>query len=221
MLRNEALIADLRASRQRIVSAQDQERRKIERNLHDGAQQQLVALAVKLRLIEGLAAKNAEKTAELAHQAVEESGEALEGLRDLARGLYPPLLADRGLAVALASQAKKAPFPVTVDADGLDRYGQDVEAAIYFCCLEALQNIGKYANASQAWVRLAGNGDGLRFEIEDDGAGFEPSAVGYGTGLRGMADRLDAIGGSLEVHSSPRIGTSVIGLVPAHAELRG
>lgn len=217
MLRNVALIADLRASRHRLVSAQDQERRKIERNLHDGAQQQLVALAVKLRLIEGMARKDADRAAELAHQATEETGEALANLRDLARGIYPPLLADKGLAAALESQANKAPIPVRVDAEGVGRYAQEAEAAVYFCCLEALQNVAKYANASQARLQLAEDNGDLRFEVSDDGAGFEPASAVNGTGLQGMADRLDAIGGSLEVRSAPGAGTTVIGTVPTRA----
>ena len=115
------------------------ERHKIERNLHDGAQQQLVALAVKMRLIEGMAGKDPHKVAELAHEVVVETSEALESLRELAHGIYPPLLAKHGLAEALESQARKAPIPVSVRSDGVARYSQDLEAAVYFCCLEALQ----------------------------------------------------------------------------------
>jgi signal transduction histidine kinase len=214
VLRNVALIAELRASRQRLVSAQDQERRKIERNLHDGAQQQLVILAVKLRLIEGLVLKDADRAAELARQATEETGEALESLRDLARGIYPPLLADKGLVAALESQADESPIPVRLDAENVDRYTQEAEAAIYFCCLEALENAAKHAKASEAVVRLADGDRGLRFEVTDDGAGFEPAATANGTGLQAMADRLDAIGGSLEVRSAPGAGTTVIGTLP-------
>jgi signal transduction histidine kinase len=212
VLRNAVLIADLRASRQRLVSAQDEERRKIERNLHDGAQQQLVALAVKMRLIEGMANKESEhQLAELAHGLVGEIGDALESLRELAHGIYPPLLADQGLAAALSSQARKATIPVDVDADGLGRYPQDVEAAVYFCCLEALQNVGKYANATAARITLAEAAGVLRFEVADDGDGFDRAAVTFGSGMQGMADRLDAIGGSLEVRSSPGSGTTVVG----------
>jgi signal transduction histidine kinase len=214
VLRNVALIAELRASRQRLVSAQDQERRKIERNLHGGAQQQLVTLAVKLRLIEDMVLKDADRAAELARQATEETGEALESLRDLARGIYPPLLADKGLVAALESQADESPIPVRVDAENVDRYTQEAEAAIYFCCLEALQNAAKHAKASEAVVRLAEGDRGLRFEVTDDGAGFEPAATANGTGLQAMADRLDAIGGSLEVRSAPGAGTTVIGTLP-------
>jgi len=217
VLSNVALIADLRASRQRLVSAQDQERRKIERNLHDGAQQQLVALSVKMRLIEGMAGKDPHKVAQLAHEVVMETGEALESLRELAHGIYPPLLAKHGLAAALESQARKAAIPVTVRSDGVARYSQDLEAAIYFCCLEALQNVTKYANASHAWVSLHDDADGMRFEVGDDGDGFDRSAVDFGSGLQGMADRVEALGGTLEVTSTPGRGTSVVGSLPAEA----
>ena len=214
VLRNVALIADLRASRQRLVSAQDDERRKIERNLHDGAQQQLVALTVKMRLIEGMVGRDPQKVAELAHEVVGETGEALESLRELAHGIYPPLLAQEGLAAALESHARKAPLPVNVSADGISRYPQELEAAVYFCCLEALQNVTKYANASRAWVNLSHEAGGLRFEVGDDGKGFDRSAVDVGSGLQGMADRLEALGGALDVISTPGRGTTVVGSLP-------
>jgi signal transduction histidine kinase len=214
VLRNVALIADLRASRQRLVSAQDDERRKIERNLHDGAQQQLVALTVKMRLIEGMVGRDPQKVAELAHEVAGETGEALESLRELAHGIYPPLLAQEGLAAALESHARKAPLPVNVSADGISRYPQELEAAVYFCCLEALQNVTKYANASRAWVNLSHEAGGLRFEVGDDGKGFDRSAVDVGSGLQGMADRLEALGGALDVISTPGRGTTVVGSLP-------
>ena len=148
VLRNVRLIEELRASRQRIVAAQDERARALERNIHDGAQQQLVALAVKLRLARSLAEKDPPKAAEMLDALQAEAVDALENLRDLARGIYPPLLADQGLAAALGAQARKSPVPVSVEADGVGRYPQDVEAAVYFCALEALQNIAKYADAS-------------------------------------------------------------------------
>jgi signal transduction histidine kinase len=214
VLRNVRLIEELRASRQRLVAAQDQERRRLERDLHDGAQQQLVALAVKQRLAEGLVRRDPDKAAQMLADLQAETAEALENLRDLARGIYPPLLADRGLGAALEAQARKAAVPVSVETDGIGRYPQDVEAALYFCCLEALQNVSKYANATHATVRLSDEG-GLSFEVSDDGSGFDPDSTGYGTGLQGMADRLDAIGGTLQVRSTPGEGTVVIGRVPA------
>jgi signal transduction histidine kinase len=215
-------IEDLRAAQKRLVSAQDAERRRLERNIHDGAQQQLVALSVKIRLAGGLLDRDTQKAREILDQLQSDTGEALEDLRDLARGIYPPLLADQGLAPALAAQARKASLPVEVRADGIGRFPQEVEAAAYFSCLEALQNVAKYAHASRAVVTLS-DGDGrLRFEVTDDGAGFDPSRTGYGTGLQGIADRLGALAGTLSVSSSARAGTTVTGLIPvAEAEPAG
>jgi signal transduction histidine kinase len=205
---------DLRASRQRLVAAQDEERRRLERNLHDGAQQNLVALKVKLGLAEAFADKDPARARQLLGEIKTDADEALETLRDLARGIYPPLLADKGLAAALEAQARKATLPVEVSANGIDRYPQDVEAAVYFCCLEALQNVQKYARASRATVNLAaGNGD-LRFEVEDDGGGFDVAVTPRGSGLTNMADRLDALGGSSEIDSAPGRGTRLQGHVP-------
>ncbi len=217
VLRNVRLIEELRASRQRIVAAQDDERRRLERNIHDGAQQQLVALAVKVRLARALSSKDPDKANEMLTQVERETTEALENLRDLARGIYPPLLADKGLAAAQDAQARKYPDTVTVSADGLSRHSQDVEAAVYFCTLEALQNTAKYAGASRVAIELHERDGSLTFSVRDDGAGFDPAVTGYGTGLQGMADRLAAIGGELEVESAPGRGTTVRGRLPARA----
>jgi signal transduction histidine kinase len=214
VLRNVRLIEELRASRQRLVAAQDEERRKIERNLHDGAQQQLVALQVKLRLAEGLLERDAAKGQEAIAALQADTNGALENLRDLARGIYPPLLADQGITAALEAQARKTTVPTSVEADNLGRYAPEVEATIYFCALEALQNVAKYAAATHARIRLGRDDGSVTFEIEDDGTGFDAAATGYGTGLRGMADRLDAIGGSLDVRSAPGQGTTITGRVP-------
>jgi signal transduction histidine kinase len=208
-------LEELRASRQRLVAAQDEERRRLERNLHDGAQQNLVALKVKLGLAEAFAEKDPPKAKELIAQLKADADEALETLRDLARGIYPPLLADKGLAAALESQARKATLPVTVEADGIGRYPQDIEAAVYFCCLEALQNVQKYAKASKARVRLAAANGDLTFEVADDGAGFDSGAAKEGSGLTNMADRLDALQGGLEIESQPGRGTTLRGRLPA------
>jgi signal transduction histidine kinase len=215
VLRNVALIADLRASRQRLVAAQDEERRRLERNLHDGAQQQLVALKVQLGVARLLAEREgATNAAGVLEQLATEADEALNTLRDLARGIYPPLLAAEGLAAALGSQAQKAPIDTTVDAEGVGRYPPDVEATVYFCCLEALQNIGKYASASQATIRLQDAGDGLVFTVSDDGRGFDVASTAKGAGLQNMADRLDAVGGGLRIESQPGGGTAVTGSIP-------
>jgi signal transduction histidine kinase len=214
VLRNVRLIEELRASRQRLVAAQDQERRRLERNIHDGAQQQLVALSVKLRLAENLARKDPDKAAEMMAQVRTETQQALDDLRDLARGIYPPLLADKGLAAALESQARKAVLPVAVESDSVGRYPQETEAAAYFCVLEALQNISKYAGASAAVVRLSEEDGELLFTVTDDGRGFDPATTPRGSGLQNMADRLDALGGRFEVVSRPNEGTTVTGRIP-------
>ena len=214
VLRNVRLIEELRASRQRLVAAQDEERRRIERNLHDGVQQQLVALNVQLGLLGKIADRDPSKVPAMTEQLQSRAVEALEDLRDLARGIYPPLLADQGLAAALQAQARKAAVPTTVVYDGVGRYDRAVEAAVYFCALEALNNVAKYAQASTATIELAQHDGRLRFTVRDDGDGFDPSATAYGTGLQGMADRLDAIAGSVTIESRPGEGTAVTGTVP-------
>jgi signal transduction histidine kinase len=215
VLHNVRLIEELRASRQRLVAAQDEERRKLERDIHDGVQQQLVALAVKLRLADTMVDRDPAK----AHAALAglqaDTTAALEELRDLAHGIYPPLLADQGLAAALQAQARKAAIPTTVEADGIGRYPREVEAAVYFCALEALNNVAKYAGASRARVALRQTDGRLTFTVRDDGAGFDRSTVAAGAGLQGMADRLDAIGGSFAIDSAPGAGTTVTGSAPA------
>jgi signal transduction histidine kinase len=221
-LRNVALTADLRRqleeldrSRKRLVTAQDEERRRLERDLHDGAQQQLVAIGVRLRLADQMIDRDSAKAHELLAAVQAESQEAIEGLRNLARGIYPPVLADHGLVAALEAQARKSHVPIAIHGEGLERYPQEVEAAAYFCVLEALQNVAKYAEASRATVTLAQEDGRIRFEVSDDGTGFDPSTVRKGSGLQNMEDRLAALGGSLTVESSPRSGTTVTGRIPA------
>jgi len=212
-------LEELRASRQRLVGAQDEERRKIERNIHDGAQQQLVALTVKMRLARSLASKDTTKAETMLDQMEGETQTALEDLRDLARGIYPPLLADKGLPAALEAQGRKSGLPVSLSPDGVGRYPQEVEAAIYFSVLEALQNVAKYAEASSVDVALSAVDGSVRFDVRDDGTGFDPSNTGYGTGLQGISDRLSALGGSLSVESRPGAGTTISGEVPVRATL--
>ena len=223
VLRNAALTAELRAtidelraSRRRLVEAQDAERRKIERNLHDGAQQQLIALTIQLALLEE-SADDPAAVRELAPAVKDGVRAALDDLRDLARGIYPPLLADQGLVPALQAQARKAALPVEIDADGIGRYPQDTEAAVYFCTLEALQNITKYASASRATVGLSCSDGSLQFTVTDDGTGFDTATTRHGTGLQGMADRLAALGGALHVRSRPGHGTTLSGELPVSA----
>ncbi len=218
ILENFRLIEDLRSSRQRLVAAQDEERRRLERNIHDGAQQQLVALAVKVRLAEGMVGQDEQQQREALHGILDDAQDALENLRDLARGIYPPLLADRGLPEALEAQARKSPLPVTVDSDGIGRYPREIESAVYFSVLEALQNVAKYAQASHVAIRLHPENGSLAFSVTDDGRGFNKAATPYGMGLQNMSDRLAALGGSLDVRTSPGEGTSVLGRVPVDAE---
>jgi signal transduction histidine kinase len=214
VLRNVRLVQDLRESRRRIVSAQDERARKLERDIHDGVQQQLVALQVKQRLAEGFMESDPPRARTMLSQLQSETASALEDLRDLARGIYPPLLADKGLSSALEAQARKAPVPVSVDADSVGRYPQDVEAAVYFCALEALNNVAKYAEAKNVTVSLLQSDGMLSFTVSDDGRGFDPDATRGGTGLQGMADRLEAIGGELTIETAPGGGTRVRGDVP-------
>ena len=185
VLGNVRLIEELRASRQRLVAAQDEERRKLERNIHDGAQQQLVAMAVKLKLADAMIDRDTQVAHASLAQLQDDAQQTLEDLRDLARGIYPPLLADKGLVAALESQARRAPLPVTLAPDGVGRYGRDVEATVYFCALEALNNVAKYANASTTTIELAEREGMLDFRVVDDGAGFDRSRdVATGRGCR-------------------------------------
>jgi signal transduction histidine kinase len=214
---NEQLLArldEIQASRQRVLTAQYQARRQLERDLHDGAQQQLVALKVKISLAERIATED--KVKSFLSQLQKEADDTLQTLRDLARGIYPPLLADKGLTVALTAQANKNPLPVTVEG-AVGRYGQEVEAAVYFCCLEALQNIAKYAGECEVWIKLTSDDNSLSFEVRDNGVGFESATVMPGHGLENMSDRLDALGGRVVVSSKVGEGTRVTGKVPVKA----
>jgi signal transduction histidine kinase len=205
----------LRASRSRVVSAADAERRRIERDLHDGAQQQLVALCANLRLARELARSDPNQSTTLLAQLGNDIEAALEELRELAHGIYPPLLADRGLSQALSAVAARAPITTRLEAAAIGRYAPEVEATVYFCCLEALQNAGKHAGrAAVARVRIWEKEGGLVFEVSDDGAGFDPASAGRGTGLTNMADRIGAIGGNLRVEASLDQGTRITGTIP-------
>jgi len=216
VLRNVRLIEELRESRRRIVTAQDDRAKRLERDLHDGAQQQLVALAVKLRMVEQIASRDAARATALVAELQTDANEALQTLRDLAHGIYPPLLADKGIAAALEGQARRAPVPVTLEGT-VGRHAPEMESALYFCCLEALQNVAKYARASNVTIRLWDGSGELLFEVCDDGDGFDTDAEAHGSGLQGMADRLAALDGTLEVRSAPGTGTTVIGRVPLRA----
>jgi len=200
------------------VAAQNEERRRIERNIHDGAQQQLVALAVKLKLADSFVGKDEQRAHAMLADLQTDTGQALEDLRDLARGIYPPLLADKGLGAALESQARKSAVPVDVEVDGIGRYPQEAEAAVYFSCLEALQNVAKYAEATSAMIRLSQANGNLSFEVSDDGVGFDPAAAERGSGLQGIADRLAALGGEFALRTAPGRGTTIRGTVPVSVD---
>ncbi|HEX7164981.1 MAG TPA: histidine kinase [Trebonia sp.] len=205
---------ELRRSRARIVASADAERRRVERDLHDGAQQHLVALAVNLRLIRDLVGDDPETAALMIDQLADEVKATIQELRDLAHGIYPPLLADSGLGEALRAAGRRSPLPVTVTADGLGRYGLEIESAVYFCCLEALQNAAKHAAGAQAEVRLWEESGGLLFSVGDDGPGFDVALARGGHGYTNMADRLGAIGGTVRWDSAPGQGTRISGSVP-------
>jgi signal transduction histidine kinase len=215
--------AELQASRARLVSTADAERRRIERDLHDGAQQHLVAIAVGLRLVRDTA-ESAGNTAdvELLDELDRGVRESISALRDLAHGIYPPLLRERGLGEALRTAAARSPLRCAVEVEATGRFGQDVESCVYFCCLEAIQNAGKHAGAGATILVSVshtppgppGTDGVLRFRVSDDGAGFDPDAVGPGHGFVNMRDRLGAVGGTLEVVAAPGAGAAVVGSVP-------
>ena len=213
-------LVEIQQSRQRIVSAQDTERRRLERDLHDGAQQQVVALKLRLALAASIAEEHSAELAESLQELGREAGEAVEALRNLAHGIYPPLLASAGLIPALRQQAGRLPLDIDVRPDELPRLGADIEAAVYFCCLEALQNVAKHAEARHVSVELQlGDGDDvLEFRVVDDGVGFDTSSTGPGHGLTNLSDRVAALGGTLRIESEPGRGTTVTGRVPVTPE---
>jgi signal transduction histidine kinase len=207
---------ELQASRGRLVAAADAERRRIERDLHDGAQQHLVAMAIKARLIEQLTGTDPGRALQLTHQLQQDAAAALDELRSLAHGIFPPLLSSGGLGEALASACRRAPLTTSVEVNGVGRFQAEVESAVYFCCLEALQNAAKYAGSgTQAHVHVWNDDGMLLFEVSDGGAGFDPREASDGIGLTNMRDRLGAVGGTLEIESAPGKGTRIRGTVPS------
>ena len=204
----------LRESRARIVASGDAERRRVERNLHDGAQQHLVALAVNLRLARDIITDDPEGGLEMLAQMGEDVQATIQELRELAHGIYPPLLADSGLSEALRAAAGRCARPVGVVTDGIGRYSPEIEAAIYFCCLEALQNAAKHAPDASVEVRLWEDSGGLLFSVSDDGPGFDAARATAGHGFVNMADRLGAIGGTVRWQSGPGHGAQIRCSVP-------
>ena len=206
--------AELQESRLRLVTAQDLERRRLERDLHDGAQQQVVALKVKLALARQLAEQEgSERTAELVGSLAEETQAAIDQIRALAQGIYPPLLESDGLAAALPSLAGISPLDVRVSVDVGGRHPLALEGAVYFCVSEALTNAAKHAEGPVT-VEVSDTGGRLGFAVTDAGPGFDPASTLRGAGLDNMADRLDALGGELTVASEPGAPTTVRGWVP-------
>jgi signal transduction histidine kinase len=219
----EAAMREVRQSRARIAASASRERRRIERDLHDGAQQRLVALRIELELAEDLIRRDPEEGIARLRELEGEVDEALEELRSLAHGVYPPLLADRGLVEALGAAAARYSVAVEVQAHDVVRYPPEVESAVYFCVLEALQNVLKHAvGARHVVVRLdAGMRTELRFSVRDDGAGTPDGAVRAGAGITNMQDRLAAVGGHVAVVSTPGVGTVVRGRVPTPERTAG
>ena len=211
-LRSQA--AELRESRARIVASGDAERRRLERDIHDGAQQNLAALAIELRLAHDRIATDPAAAAHMLEELNAQVQTTISELRELAHGIYPPLLADGGLGPALAAAAGRSPLDVDVDVRTDDRFDQNTEAAVYFCCLEALQNSAKHAPGANVSLRVWCDGSLLCFQVVDDGPGFDPETTPRGQGLVNMTDRLGAIGGSIRWHSRPGDGAAVSGSVP-------
>ena len=204
----------LRESRARIVASGDAERRKLERDLHDGAQQNLVALAVNLRLARELIAEDPDSGGQLLDEIADEIRRTIQELRELAHGIYPPLLADSGLGEALRAAGARSPLRVQVSDEDVGRYSADIEAAVYFCCLEALQNAAKHAPGAEVELRLWRESGGLLFSVCDNGPGFDAATASKGHGFVNMADRLGAIGGTVRWLSAPGEGAQVRGSVP-------
>ena len=208
-------IEELRASRARIAESAQQERLRLERNLHDGAQQRLLAIQIKLEAAREHA--DGELARELEEVAADASA-AVEDLRALAHGLYPAVLHEQGLGVALRSIAYEAAIRVDVDDRAAPRCSPPVEQAVYFTALEAVQNATKHAGrGARVTVTLEPSTDGLAFAVADDGAGFDPARQGDGFGIVSMRDRIGAVGGELTIVSAPGQGTTVRGVVPLRA----
>jgi signal transduction histidine kinase len=205
---------ELSASRERIIAAQDEERRRLERNIHDGAQQHLVALAVNLRLARTLVARSSDRLPTVLTDLTRAAEDTIDTLSDLSHGIYPRALSEKGLAAALEVAVAAGPLPVDLTVEEMPRAHPDIEAALYFCCLEAVQNAAKHSDATQAVVRLGRTPEGLGLAVADDGKGFSPDAVGPGSGLINMRDRAESVGGRLRVDSEPGRGTAIEVRVP-------
>jgi signal transduction histidine kinase len=211
-------MGELTASRRRLAQAGDTARRRIQRDLHDGAQQHLVSVRVKLDLALELMAVDRARGERLLVEIGDELDETVDDLRSLASGVYPPVLSHYGLLEALRSASRQMSTPALVHARGIGRYSPEVEAAVYFSCMEALQNITKHAGPrANASVKLSQDELALRFEVRDAGVGFDIHAIDPGSGIQNMRDRVEAVGGHLRMTSGPGEGTVVSGEVPLEA----
>jgi signal transduction histidine kinase len=216
--RLQATRADLAASRIRLVEAADAERQRIERDLHDSVQQQLVGIRIKLELASEEVKREPASGGRMIDSIGRQMDEVLETLRSLARGIYPAVLHERGLGEALKSAGRRSPAPVSVRVNGIGRHPSDVEVAVYFCCLEAMQNVAKHAGrGAEAVVRLWRDSRRLWFEVTDCGSGFDPHEVPRPNGLVNMRDRIEAVGGALTITSRDGDGSTVRGWVPIDA----
>ncbi|MGH2974542.1 MAG: sensor histidine kinase [Solirubrobacterales bacterium] len=209
-------LEEVSGSRARIAAAGYEERHRLEQDLHDSAQQQLVMLRVQLQLATNLVEQDPTRGLDRLREVGASVDDVLEEIRSVARGIYPPLLADAGIVEALRMATARASVPITVTAKGARRYSPAIESAVYFCCLEAIQNASKHTRGATVSIRLVDNGNGsLRFEVCDDGPGFSPSGNGDGAGLTNMRDRMAAVGGALDIETAPGTGTKIRGMVPA------
>ena len=208
------LAEELRRSRQRLVDAQDAERKRLERDIHDGAQQHLVALAVNLRLAHTLAGRSPQRADRLLVEQCKAATVTIETITSLSRGIYPSLLVDEGLAVALRTAVSRSPLPAELVAADIGRYPAGVEAAAYFCALEALQNSAKHSSAKAIRLDLRGGPTVLEVTVQDDGAGFDLAAAQAGAGLANMRDRVESAGGTLTIETTPLRGTLVAARLP-------
>ena len=207
---------EIKASRERLIEAQDAERSRLERDLHDGAQQHLVALTVNLRLADTIVGRSPNRAAVVLSEQAVAAKVAIETLSGLSRGIYPRQLADEGLGAALRSAVARSPMTVSIDTTGLARLPAPVEAALYFCCMEAVQNAAKHSAAGTVSVRVDEDPHGWRLTVTDDGTGFDQThvAAASGAGLANMRDRLDTVGGTVAVESLERTGTTVTAVIP-------
>lgn len=205
---------ELQESRRRVVDAHDAERRRLERDIHDGAQQHLVALVVNLRLAQTLIGRAPDRASAVLAEQVDAVDDAITALGDLSRGIYPHALVEEGVGAALRSLLGTMAAPITVRDRGLGRLPEEIEAALYFCAVEAVQNAVKHAGATAIRVDLTETDGNVRLEVTDDGAGLDPSNNRAGRGMGNMRDRIDAVGGRLTLRSSPGAGLAVVATVP-------